>query len=66
MTTTTTLTSLTDLTAAIRGLRPDALALDVAITPDWVREQMHAAGVTRYEDVDAMLISQIADAVDAL
>lgn len=62
------LTTATDLRAAIADLRPDAVAAlgHEAITADWCRDQMHALGVTRYEDVDAETLSAIADRVDTL
>jgi hypothetical protein len=61
--TTHTYTTAADLAAAVRDLRPDAVALGIAITAEWAREQMHALGVTRYEDVDESALDAIADAV---
>lgn len=55
-----------DLCAAIRGMRPDALALGIEITDDWCRDQMHDLGETRYELVDDHMLSTIADRVDTL
>lgn len=55
-----------DLGAAVRERRPDASAAGIAITDDWCREQMHALGITRYEDVDGEILSHIADRVDTL
>lgn len=58
------LTTVTDLRAAVRELRPDADPQ--TITADWCREQMHDLGVTRYENVDDAILGAIADRVDAL
>lgn len=58
-----TLTTAADLAAAVRDLRPDAIALGVEITPDWCRDQMHALGGGRYEDVDRDLLHAIAERV---
>lgn len=63
---TQTITTARDLAAAVRDLRPDAVALGIDITADWCRDQMHALGETRYEDVDAAMLSAIADRVDTL
>ena len=62
----TTIHTAADLAAAIRDLRPDAATAGVTITTDWCRAQMHALGVTRYEDVDDDTLSAIADRVDTL
>ena len=66
MTRTINLHSVTDLAIAVSDLRPDAAAVGIEITTDWCREQMHALGVTRYEDVDVALIHDICDRVDTL
>ena len=58
--------SASDLAAFVRQLRPDAVAAGLDITTDWCREQMHALGYTRYEDIDAVLLATIADRVDEL
>lgn len=55
-----------DLHAAILDMRSDARAAGIEITRDWCREQMHALGVTRYEDCGDHILSQIADEVDVL
>ena len=60
------LTTAADLRTLIIDLRPDAVALGVIITADWCRDQMHAAGVTRYEDVDEATIDAVCAAVDDL
>lgn len=61
-----TMTTITDVTAAVRDLRPDAAATvpPTQITPEWVRDQMHTLGVTRYEDVTDDVLSAIVDRVD--
>lgn len=58
--------TIADLTDAVRDLRPDAAATvpPTSITTEWVREQMHALGVTRYEDVTDDVLSAIADRVE--
>jgi hypothetical protein len=56
---TSTLHSAADLAAAVRDSRPDAIALGIEITTDWCREQMHDLGITRYEDVDAEIVSAL-------
>ena len=58
--------SAADLRAAIRDLRPDAIAVGIEITSDWCRDQMYALDVGRFEDVDADTLGQIADRVDDL
>ncbi|CAN5488511.1 hypothetical protein BH23ACI1_BH23ACI1_33330 [soil metagenome] len=58
-----TLTTAADLAAAVRDIRPDAVAVGIAITPDWCRDQLHALGVSRYEDVDRDMVHAIADRV---
>lgn len=63
---TTMLHTAADLAAAVRDLRPDAIALGIEMTADWCRDQMHDLGVTRYEDVDDELLRAIADRVDTL
>lgn len=61
-----TLHTADDLAAAVRDCRPDAVALGIAITSDWCRDQMQSFGETRYEDVDDDLLGAIADRVDTL
>lgn len=61
-----TLHSAHDLGAAIRALRPDALAAGIEIGDDWCREQLHDLGITRYEDVEDETLGAIADRVDDL
>ena len=62
----TIITTAIDLADAIRDRRPDAAAVGIEITTDWCREQMHALGITRYEDVDVETIHDICDRVDTL
>lgn len=66
MTRTVRLHTAADLRAAVCDMRPDAIAIGLDITIDWCRGQMHALGVTRYEDVDAEMLSAIADRIDTL
>ena len=63
---TITLHTAADLAAAVRDLRPDAIALEIEITPDWCRDQMHDLGIARYEDVDRDLLHAIAERVDEI
>jgi hypothetical protein len=53
------LSTAADLAAAVYNARPDTAHL--SITADWCREQMHALGVTRYEDVDEATITAICE-----
>ena len=62
----TTLHTAADLAAAIADLRPDAVDLGLPITAAWCRTEMHALGLSRYEEVDADTLSTIADRVDTL
>jgi len=61
-----TIHTASDLAAAVRGIRPDAVDAGIDITVDWCRDQMHSLGVTRYEDIDRDILCDIAGRVDTL
>ena len=56
---TTTITTITDLTAAVRDLRPDMA--DIVTERDVLRARSYTG--VRYEDIDAEALSTIADLV---
>jgi len=56
------LISITDLHAAVCNLRPDAEEAGVSIEVEHVRDAMTDLGFTRYEDLHAGDLGDIADA----
>ncbi len=50
----------------MRGARPDAAEVGIEIADDWCRDQMHDLGVTRYEDVDKLVLGEICERVESL